>query len=71
MTFDKVLPSLREGNKVSRLGWNRDMWLFVGDMMRPEVATSDRPLIYLHTARRDYVWTANSIDILADDWQVL
>lgn len=68
MDFGLALDSLKNGNKLSRTGWNgKGMWIH---MQRPgENSKMTLPYIYMHTADKHFIpWLASQTDILADDW---
>ena len=79
MNFGKAIEGMKQGDKVSRAGWNgKGMWLMLclpdgGYMLEPGGGTyGRRPYIYMKTANDKLVpWTASQTDVLADDWEVI
>jgi len=68
MTFGDALAALKDGERVSRTGWNgKGMWL---ELQRPDKHSKmTLPYIYMSTAQGDLVpWLASQTDILAEDW---
>ena len=72
MTIGKAIESLKEGNRITRIGWN-------GKGQYLELQTPDQhskmtlPYIYISTVistvKSDLVpWLASQTDILANDW---
>lgn len=72
MTFEEVLPFLRNGSKAQRSGWNgKGMWIrLVGPYSNTE--GEHLPYLQLKTAADEFVpWLASQTDILADDWELV
>ena len=66
--FEFALSMLREGNRVSRSGWNgKGQFL---ELQRPdENSKMTLPYIYIHTVVGDLVpWIASQSDLLGEDW---
>ena len=71
MDFGFALRALKEGCRVTRLGWNgRGMWL---ELQRPDAHSKmTLPYVYMSTAQGDLVpWLASQTDVLAEDWEEL
>lgn len=68
MTFGEALDELKEGNKVSREGWNgKDQWLSL--QIPDENSKMKRPYIFISPVDGDLVpWVASQSDLLAEDW---
>ncbi len=66
--FGWALDQLKQGNKVSRHGWNgTDMWLHL--QVPDENSKMRRPYIYMKPVDDDLVpWVASQSDLLAEDW---
>lgn len=75
LTFGQALDHLKEGDRVSRAGWNgKDMWLKLveGYQVGPDKHVLGRrllPWIGMKTADGSFVpWLASQTDLLAEDW---
>ena len=72
MTFESVLPALKEGKKAVRTGWEgTELYVqlvpegkFEGDTLNPYflIKTADEAFS---------VWSPTDCDILAEDWQLV
>lgn len=87
LSFCDAVELLKQGKKVSRLGWNgKDMWLFIvkgntvksainecyGNPDTPENALDVLDAIYMKTADNKLVpWLASQSDILSNDWHIV
>lgn len=84
LDFSDALINIREGNRVSRKGWNgKGMYVFLANNIQFDtdadisefngfdVSVSD--LLVLRTAQGTFQpgWLATQSDLLADDWYVL
>jgi hypothetical protein len=68
--FGYAIQMLKEGNAVSRAGWNgKGMWL---RLQTPDKNSKmSLPYIYMSTVTGDLVpWLASQSDILATDWDL-
>lgn len=80
MNFGEALVMLKEGKRVTRLGWNgKNMHLgYCSSAPIQEAAARStdtgprsEPFIYMKTADGKYVpWLASQTDILAEDWGI-
>ncbi|MEV1003452.1 DUF2829 domain-containing protein [Nonomuraea sp. NPDC050202] len=70
MNFGHALAHLRDGQKVTRDGWNgKGMWLAL--QAPDQHSKMSRPYIYMSTVDGDLVpWVASQSDLLADDWRL-
>lgn len=71
MNFGDALEELKDGNKVSRTGWNgKGMWLH---LQVPDAHSKmSLPYIYMSTVDGKLVpWLASQTDVLAEDWGVV
>ena len=77
MDFGGALELLKEGLKVSRLGWNgKGLWL---ELQRPdEHSKMTLPYIYINyptdaqnTPGARVPWLASQTDMLAEDWEIV
>lgn len=71
MNFGDALEELKDGNKVSRIGWNgKGMWLH---LQVPDLHSKmTLPYIYMSTVDGKLVpWLASQTDVLAEDWGVV
>ena len=69
--FGWALLSLKEDEKVARIGWNgKGMWL---GLQVPDAGSMNTlPYIYMITVQGDRVpWLASQTDLLAEDWFVV
>jgi hypothetical protein len=69
--FGWALDQLRDGNKVTRPGWNgKGMWLA---LQVPDAHSKmSLPYIYMKTADDQLVpWLASQTDVLARDWMAV
>ena len=71
MQIGQAIEALREGQHVTRSGWNgKDRWLGLQEPDSESAMTL--PYIYIKTVQNDFVpWLASQTDILADDWVVI
>ena len=76
--FGWALEALRDGEQVTRRGWNgRHMWLaLVPRSALPvtvkRVEAHMRSFIVMYTVQGEFVpWLASQTDILATDWEVV
>lgn len=70
LDFSMALRALKNGQLVTREGWNgKGMWLA---LQRPDPGSKmTLPYIYMCTAQGDYVpWLASQTDLLAEDWHI-
>ena len=74
--FEDALHAVKNGAKVSRLGWNgKGMWV---EIQRPDGNSKmSLPYLYLNypadavnTPSAKVPWLASQTDILADDWVI-
>jgi len=71
MDFGSALIALKQGNAVSRSGWNgKHMYL---KLQVPDAHSKmTLPYIYMYTAQGDLVpWLASQTDVLSDDWGIV
>lgn len=71
MNFGQALQALKNGNRVSRSGWNgKGMWIA---LQVPDANSKMQlPYIYMSTAGNQLVpWLASQTDVLAEDWSIL
>lgn len=71
MDFGQAIAVLKNGNRVTRAGWNgKDMWLA---LQRPDQHSKmTLPYIYMKTVQGDLVpWLASQTDVLAEDWSMV
>lgn len=70
MNFGWALEQLKQGNPVTRQGWNgKGQWLML--QIPDERSKMSRPYIYIVTVNRDLVpWCATQSDLLAIDWAI-
>lgn len=78
MDFGSAIATLKEGDRVTRAGWNgKGMWLELcnpdPEWEHPDGNKYGRlPYIYMKTATGELVpWTASQTDILAEDWFIV
>ena len=69
MNFGLAIEAMKDGQKVSRKGWNgRGMWIAI--QMPDKLSKMQLPYIYMSTAQRELVpWLASQSDMLAEDWE--
>lgn len=69
--FGQALSMLKQGERVSRVGWNgKGMWLKM--QVPDDHSKMRRPYIYMCPADSQFVpWVASQSDILGDDWFVV
>ena len=70
MNFGQALEALKNGDRVTREGWNgKGMWLA---LQRPdENSKMGLPYLYIRTVTGKLVpWLASQTDMLAEDWSV-
>lgn len=77
MNFGDALAALKDGKRVSRIGWNgKGMWL---ELQRPDAGSKmTLPYVYLNypddaknTPGARVPWLASQTDILAEDWGIV
>lgn len=78
MDFGEAIRALKEGSRVSRVGWNgKNMYLYLEDKWSNPGIGGDHPgfdpCICMFTAqgRHQPGWLANQQDMLATDWGVV
>lgn len=65
MTFSQALDLLKQGARITRIGWNGiGMWL----RLHPPVGEITEPVIYIHTGSMTRPWLVSQSDLLSDDW---
>lgn len=68
MDFGMVLERLRNGERMTREGWNgKEQWI---ELQQPdEHSKMTLPYIFIRTVQGDLVpWLASQTDLLAYDW---
>lgn len=70
MNFGWAIQRMKEGERVSRAGWNgRGMWLAIHTPGEDEPISV--PFIYMCTVdSKNVPWLASQTDVLAEDWQI-
>jgi hypothetical protein len=66
--FSIALALLKEGKRVSRLGWNgKHQWI---ELQEPDALSKmTLPYLFIKTVQGDRVpWLASQTDLLAEDW---
>ena len=68
MDFGQALALLRQGQRVTRRGWNgAGMWVAL--QVPDEHSKMRRPYLYMRPVDGDLVpWVASQSDLLATDW---
>lgn len=71
MDFGQALHHLRNGERVTRAGWNGKGQAL--ELQRPdENSKMTLPYIFIHTVQGDRVpWLASQTDMLANDWETM
>ena len=71
MNFGEAIEALKNGDRVSRSGWNgKGMWL--GLQWPNQDSKMTLPYIYMSTVNVDLVpWLASQTDMLAEDWEIV
>ncbi|MFD1472285.1 DUF2829 domain-containing protein [Companilactobacillus mishanensis] len=72
MTFEKILPHIKNGEKVVRTGWEgTELFIilqqeskFEGDVLNPYFLIKTEDEAYS-------MWSPTDCDILADDWELV
>ena len=68
MKIGPAIEVLRDGHKISRVGWNGANQ-FLELQVPDEFSKMTLPYIYINTVQGDRVpWLASQTDILAEDW---
>lgn len=69
MSFGQAIEEMREGEKVTREGWNgKNMW--IGIQKPTSLSDMSLPYIYMKTVKDSFVpWLASQTDMLAKDWK--
>ncbi len=73
MTFNDALCYIKNGDTVTRTGWNgKDMYLYLVKGSGHPVSTKEYlPYISMRTADNKHVpWLASQTDLLQDDWEI-
>ncbi len=70
-TFGDALKALKDGKRVTRLGWNgKNMFLEI--QVPDQYSKMTLPYIFLRTVQGDLVpWLASQTDILSSDWVIV
>lgn len=68
MNFGEALEALKQGQRVTRTGWNgAGMWIAL--QTPDENSKMRRPYLYMSPVGGDLVpWLASQTDLLAEDW---
>lgn len=71
MTFSEALERVKNGEKISRRGWNgKDMYVQL--QVPDEHSKMKRPYLYITPDAEHVVpWVASQADLLMDDWFVV
>ena len=71
MNFGEALQALKQGERVSRLGWNgKGQWIEL--QVPDENSKMGKPYIYISPVDGELVpWLASQTDLLAEDWEIL
>lgn len=71
MDFGWAIQALKNGNAVTRAGWNGKGQFLL--MQRPDANSKmSLPYIFISTVTNDRVpWLASQSDMLAEDWQAI
>ena len=71
MTFEDILPHIKQGARARRVGWNGpDQWIMA--QYPDEHSKMTAPYIYIRNQQGGLVpWLASQGDIFAEDWEVL
>ena len=71
MTFEEILPHLKNGRKAARLGWNGKN-MYVGIQYPDKHSANTEPYFYMRTAQGGRIpWTISHSDALHGDWQIV
>jgi hypothetical protein len=75
MTFDEVLPALKQGRKIRRLSWSKnDGYPHAHIFLKPDVVTIESPedgLIFEFEPNVQLEnYRLNIFQILSDDWEI-
>ena len=66
--FGSAIEKLREGKKVTRMGWN-GKGMYIALQVPDENSKMKQPYIYIVPSETDVIpWVASQRDILEDDW---
>lgn len=71
MDFSAALTLLKQGEKMTREGWNgKDQWIEV--QYPDENSKMTEPYIYIKNAQGGRVpWLASQGDLMAEDWDIV
>ena len=65
MDFSEALDRLKEGERVTRVGWNGEgMFVFI-----QKKVPGYPPILTLNTGTEVVVWLASQTDLMAEDWE--
>lgn len=69
--FSEALSRLKEGDQLTRLGWNGPNQFI--KLQRPDdFSKMNLPYLYINTVQGKLVpWLASQTDLLAEDWMVI
>ena len=67
LSFVEAIEALIEGERVSRIGWYTDVYLYVVRSL----SHKDTTFIYVHDGNEPSLWKPNISDIISDDWCTL
>ncbi|KAF0426739.1 DUF2829 domain-containing protein [Pediococcus acidilactici] len=72
MTFEKILPIMKQGGKAIRQQWNGDEEFVIVVKNQTFAGIPVTPYMLIKTASEGYSSFAPTVcDVLADDWQVV
>lgn len=68
MTLEEALPRLRNGERLTRTGWNGPRQ-YIQLQQPDDHSRMTLPYVYIHTVLGDRVpWLCSQTDLLAHDW---
>ena len=73
MNFGQAIEEIKKGHLVTRMGWGKDMHLYLEDGLSHIFKGQHReyePCICMYTAQGKHQpgWLASQADMLAEDW---
>ncbi|ANZ98930.1 DUF2829 domain-containing protein [Carnobacterium divergens] len=72
MTFEKILPHLKQGEKVIRSGWGGAELYVILEKESTHQAEKMNPYFLINVTGEGYtMFTPTVCDILAEDWEIV
>ena len=68
MKFEEALKALKEGKKIHKVGWKKDIYLAA--QFPDEHSKMNHPYIYISLFGENTPYPPNFLNIFVDDWEI-